>query len=441
MQPQSLLTWEWLPPAEIRGWAHPAIFAFVYQLLYWAGLDTRWLVAWSPRLLQSFFAALGDVGIGKLGGSTAQILQVMNWFMAFCSPRTYSSSLECVIFIWSLVCYTRLDSAFRAFMLAALTLLIRPTAAILYIPIAAHHLFVRRRSFMQILPGALFYLFLTLTIDRIGYGHWVFVPWNFFKINSFNGVSSFYGTHPMLWYIYAAIPFMLGPNLIPFVFALLKKSVLVKHSLLASIALFAIAVFSLNPHKEFRFILPLMPIFHIFAAEFIDSIRAREWRNSRLLWPSLAFVNLTFFVFFGLIHQAGPDSVINELASLHPHSVLFLMGCHQTQFASHLHGTGISWLKQLDCSPTNPRPHQADMFQLNPERFVRDYFHSPESHWPSHIVLYDDADVSWKKVAPVLFSLGYTEQSRHSHIPVALLGRERFLVILSRKYTTREVVK
>lgn len=68
-----LSTWEWQADAQIRGFAHPAVFALLYKLLeltvsrvaavdlvegtdrMWQmaqHLDSRWAIAYGPRLLQ-----------------------------------------------------------------------------------------------------------------------------------------------------------------------------------------------------------------------------------------------------------------------------------------------------------------------------------------------------------------------------------------------------
>ena len=420
-EPKALLTWEWLPPAEIRGWAHPFIFAVFYKFLALVGLDTRWLVAWGPRLIQSVFAASCDVAVGILGGERAQLLQILNWFMAFCLPRTYSNSLETVLFTWSLVYYLKRNNPIRAFQMAALTLLMRPTAALLFIPIGIHHVFVKKGSIMKILPGALVYLVLTAVIDRIGYGHWVFVPWNFFKFNSMEGVSAFYGTHPFLWYFYAGLPFMLGPHILPLLNAITSEATRKKHALLVSICLFSILVYSLNPHKEFRFLLPLMPCLMIIAAE----SRILRITSTRFL----LITNLAMFSYFGIFHQAAPDAVISELARVKPESVLFLMGCHQTAFAAHLHGIGVKSLRQLDCSPTKPKPHESDRFFADPGGFARREIFVSQT--PSHVVVYKDA--RFPELEPVLKAAGYLFHSRHSHVPFGIFSDEEAMLIYNHR--------
>ncbi len=60
------IPWEFQSHAQIRGWLHPALFAALYQLLRFTGLDNVWTVAVAPRLLQGIFAGLGDFALFML---------------------------------------------------------------------------------------------------------------------------------------------------------------------------------------------------------------------------------------------------------------------------------------------------------------------------------------------------------------------------------------
>ena len=54
------LTWEWLPPAQIRGSLHPMVFAALYASLRALGLDSQAAVAYGPRVLQGIAAGVAD---------------------------------------------------------------------------------------------------------------------------------------------------------------------------------------------------------------------------------------------------------------------------------------------------------------------------------------------------------------------------------------------
>ncbi|CAN0495568.1 unnamed protein product, partial [Laminaria digitata] len=98
-------TWEWEPSARIRGFTHPLIFAGIYKALEMVGLDTRWAVAHSPKLLQGVMAGVCDYcafglalrAFGAAAAGWALLFQVLSWFNFYCLVRPYSNSAEAVL--------------------------------------------------------------------------------------------------------------------------------------------------------------------------------------------------------------------------------------------------------------------------------------------------------------------------------------------------------
>ena len=70
---------------------------------------------------------------------------------------------------------------------------------------------------------------MTSIIDRIYYGHWVLVPFNFLKFNVISGQGTFYGAHAWHWYVTQGFPVIMGSHLLLFVAGLkhLKLKLLV----------------------------------------------------------------------------------------------------------------------------------------------------------------------------------------------------------------------
>ena len=86
------LTWEWSGAARLRSCVHPLIFAGLYRALRALGCDSRWAVAWAPRLLQAAIAGLGDLCVYRLGarvfgeraGRWALACSLTSWFNFYC---------------------------------------------------------------------------------------------------------------------------------------------------------------------------------------------------------------------------------------------------------------------------------------------------------------------------------------------------------------------
>ena len=56
-------------------------------------------------------------------------------------------------------------------------------------------------------------------VDRVFYGRWVNVHYNFLDTNVFSNIGSFYGTHPWHWYLTQGFPILLGAHIFPFIAA------------------------------------------------------------------------------------------------------------------------------------------------------------------------------------------------------------------------------
>ncbi|KAA6418323.1 MAG: Alg9-like mannosyltransferase family, partial [Trebouxia sp. A1-2] len=104
-------TWEWA--AGLRGYLHPLLFAVLYKGLYFARVDTTWVIARSPQLLQASFAAITDIFVynlahlqfGQRAARWTLLCQLTNWFNAYCLVRTYSNSFEALCTVIGVHCW------------------------------------------------------------------------------------------------------------------------------------------------------------------------------------------------------------------------------------------------------------------------------------------------------------------------------------------------
>ncbi|KAF4319364.1 hypothetical protein BBI17_006618 [Phytophthora kernoviae] len=205
------LTWEWQDDARLRGFAHPALFAGLYKLLELLNLDSRWAVAYGPRLLQGFLSAANDYFLYKLAhtyfgpksAKWALLCHIFSWFIFYVMVRPFSNCVETVCTTAALAYWpwkfldgvdkkkddapVKRSSRTLALVFAALGVLFRPTNVMIWLyPGIVHFFQTRDRAgliFGTVLPIALATTAVMLCIDRLGYGEWTFVPFNFFKFN------------------------------------------------------------------------------------------------------------------------------------------------------------------------------------------------------------------------------------------------------------------
>ena len=105
---------------------------------------------------------------------------------------------------------------------------------------------------------------LLIALDSFFHGSFTVTPYEFFKVNVIDNIGSFYGSHPIYWYFSSGLPAILGIGIVPFYLAIFdtmkywKESV--ERQVIIKSIIFTIFAFSLLPHKEFRFLLQILPL-------------------------------------------------------------------------------------------------------------------------------------------------------------------------------------
>eukprot|EP00249_Psilotum_nudum_P016928 c26060_g1_i1 orf=533-1732(+) len=382
---------------------------------------------------------------------------MVNWFTFYCIVRTLSNCLETTLTILALFYWPigRHDSANAglfsvtkrqlAIALAVLSCAIRPTSAIIWLYIGLIN-FLKTCDklqfvLMEVFPIGSFILGVSTAVDRWMYGKWTFVPLNFVRFNFLAAGGDFYGTHPWHWYFSQGFPAM-ALSFLPFSIIGIWWS---KRWQLAGLIGWVLSVYSFLGHKEFRFVLPALPLAMMFAGyslavleepcknePLVSSLSIRQvgpfsilHGSKKQIWHTiivmgLLLTNIPVALYMSLVHQRGSEAVMEYLAKEatqgHVKSVIFLMPCHSTPYYSFLH-QDIP-MHFLDCSPSDEVGYvdEADRFMNDPVGFLFTMFQDP-SMLPSHIVLFDCLE---DRVNPFFETNGYDQIRKfsHAHIPV-----------------------
>ncbi|CAN0060025.1 unnamed protein product [Ectocarpus fasciculatus] len=385
------LTWEWEQAARIRGFTHPLIFAAVYKALQILGLDTRWAVAHSPKLLQGVMAGVCDYcafglalrAFGAAAARWALLFQVLSWFNFYCLVRPYSNSAEAVLataalFHWAphilsagrkstkgdgcggggsrdsgaAAAVGRRDSVGTrgetcALLLAALCVAVRPTSAALWAVTGMFRLSTLpikrwpRYLALTVLPpvaavvGASFYL------DSKLYGTATLVPLNFLRFNVLEGKSRIFGEQAWHWNFSQGLPAVLGAALPPALWGLWRPSGgegggRGDRRRLGWLALWFLVYHSTSPHKEFRFLLPVLPIAHAYAGQAVSAFLTpaaaagpasssqgefppqRRRRLGAAIAVALFFLHVPAAVYLSVWHQGGALAAVDAVAEKVP---------------------------------------------------------------------------------------------------------------------------
>lgn len=292
------LTWEWQPTATLRSFLHPGIFASLYSVLNMFGLDEKWpvLLEVAPKLLQALIASFGDIclhyfAVEHYGPSMAvwfSLTNMTNWFLLHNLTRTLANSIETTLFSvflcfwpvfgpsqWSITTHEDEELMIRrrrlALVCAGFCFLLRPTSAVTWAFFAIVHFYEHKRRISFLVEASLIsmtVLGIGVAIDAAYYGGFVSPLWSFVRFNFLSSGAAHYGSHPWHWYLSNGIPMLLGPYIVPFAIGLLGvRSGGNQAQRLGGLILANVLAFSIIGHKEARFLMPLIPVFHVFAAQ------------------------------------------------------------------------------------------------------------------------------------------------------------------------------
>ena len=329
----------------------------------------------------------------------------------YSGSRTLANTLETSLLLLALASYP----SHRALGLAALSVMVRPTAVLAWLPLAPLYclttlpsLPLSRLVSLPLLPLAA--VILTVTVDSIYYGGFAFTPWTFFHTNVMQDVSSFFGSHPYYWYLSHALLPILGPLLLPAVLGLPRLP-----SLLSLPILSTLLVLSLLPHKEMRFLQPILPLL-LYSAACHLAKKCQGPPSSRVTL-ALLLTNLPLALYLCQVHQQG---VVE--ASLHlgcqASPALLLMPCHSTPLYSHIH-RDIA-VRHLSCLPPLPGEgaEEAETFYRDPVAWLEEEY--PHS-LPHNVVMFDSLEQEvegWLRARGRVPCLSWF----HTHFPEGRVG-------------------
>ncbi|KAJ4987467.1 GPI mannosyltransferase 4 [Stagonosporopsis vannaccii] len=326
--------------------AHPIRSTFPLWLAYgWPMYILRWLwegfgydvspavVYWALRVLMlTLSVVMEDWAIHELVESprarrVAVPLVASSYVTWTFQTHTFSNSLETLLVCWSLVLIQRIvGDKKRSGILASSMLgcmlvvglfnrITFPAFLLLPSLLLLPHFKRKPLSLIFLAASALLAAFVAICVDTASYtpGEFAFTrvfaspvitPLNNFLYNSDSTNLAHHGIHPRYQHFLVNLPQLLGPAF-PLLFFLRRSHV---NPLLIS-ALSGIALLSIFPHQEARFLLPAVPLI-------LSSIRLPYSPTARKPWiASWILFNLVLGLLMGVYHQGGIVPVQTHIAS------------------------------------------------------------------------------------------------------------------------------
>lgn len=214
-------------------------------------------------------------------------------------------------------------------------------------------------------------------LDTWFYSTPTFTPYAFLLQNVYHSISLFYGINSTHFYLSQGIPVLLLTQLPFFLHGISLKG----EEELKWVMGGTVGIYSLLGHKEVRFLMPLLPLMHLFIAKSLVKLyissSSTTFSNSKSNEPKSLIKNFSTRVkispnhlvillisllpafYLNVYHSIGQISVMDHLRALHyqglavggegVRSVGFLMPCHSTPWMSHLHLEHLDIPLSSDC--------------------------------------------------------------------------------------------
>lgn len=225
----------------------------------------------------------------RLGSAAATIFLLLlslqfhlPFYLSRTLPNTFASGV-----IWTALSLwmDRSDGACIA-ILAFAGLVLRCDTVLIAIPVGVSMIFFERVKLTKaIIIGAVSAatcLAVTVPLDSWFWGRWVWPEMEVMLFNTVQNRSGEWGTSPWHWYFTSALPraLMLAYPLAP-MGAYVERRVRGYFV----VACFYVVAYSFLPHKELRFVLPVLPLFTACAAPMV----LRVWHNRRKSYVAALF--------------------------------------------------------------------------------------------------------------------------------------------------------
>lgn len=433
------LTWEWT--AKIRSYVYPFLISFLYRLLAIFSLDSVINLIIVPRLFQATISAYADYKFYKWTKNKWMLYSLcINWYWYYCATRTLINSLETSFTIIALSMFPWRNSNIKStkfLWIVGFLCTIRPTAVIVWIPLCIYHFCTSSQNKVLLIcqygTVGTIYLLGSVMLDSYCYKSFTISSLEFFRLNVLQAIGDTYGKKHTLWYIFFALPVLLGLHSVTFLATLpqiFKRSKQFHRELVMLVVIgWTLGIYSLLSHKEFRFLLPLLPMFIYISTSYTVHVKMISRELLRKIFLSLLLItNVIPGLYFSLIHQRGTLDIMNilqtDLATENFTSVniLFLTPCHATPLYSHLHVNVTT--RFLTCEPNlkNSKGYidEADQFFENPMLWIRNNYLQNENVIPSHLITFDKIP---SKIKDFLENYRLLSKVFHTHFPQSNYGK------------------
>lgn len=332
---------------EMRPWLQIFLYWIPVRSLSALGIENPFIWATSIRLLSALIGWSSVVFLAKAARNWLQdeasyrlgIFSLsLTWFLPVLHARHSSENISGALMAIAIYLANAPNHLFFTGLLTGLAFECRYQVGVMGMGLFLWLILIRRTQYKQIslfILGSGIAVGLGTIADRIGYGNWVFAPWNYFKFNLLEGNLQAAGIYPFWDYFRRAwtesVPFL---GILTLITMILSWFLAPKTSLTWTMLPFFMFHTGMG-HKETRFLFPMM---HVAPLALAQVVRLEKVQNYRLfsrfaqgifglnlvaligftLLPTLFTIRF-FSVIYDLTTQSHPPSLILNLKDQDPY--------------------------------------------------------------------------------------------------------------------------
>lgn len=286
------LAWEF--DARIRSAIQPMICYSIFKACDFFSISDPYDKAFVLRLITGWLAVLVIFtfiksikhSINDRYWKLFLILSYFIWFLPFLNVRFSSETWSGLSFLLALSFIIKFKKNYQTYLISGLLLgfsfLFRNQIAFAILGLVLWLVFIKKESAKNIVfmtAAGFFAVIIGFLIDSWFYGNWTFTIWNNFKVNLIDGKASEFGISPWYYYFFYIFRFsffLFGMVIIlSFLYLVYKRF----NSIFVWIILTFIIIHSFIPHKELRFLFPLVNLVPVVFVLAIQNLPKITWMN------------------------------------------------------------------------------------------------------------------------------------------------------------------
>jgi phosphatidylinositol glycan class B len=311
------LPWEYT--CMMRPALQPLIVVLVYKTFAVIGITNPFIIAFSLRLLTAILAFVSIHMVIKVYKPMITsrklfyallMLSFFLWFVPYNSVRFSSETVSGRVFLIGLAWFLlrkqpKLLDYLIAGILMGISFIIRYQIACMILGFAAWLIFRKTgfRNLFIFVTGIMIIIALGVVIDSWFYDKWVLTSWNYFQQNILLNKAANFGTSPWWYYIEQTFLKAFPPISVIYILSVFIYFIIYPKSVLTWTIIPFLAIHFLIPHKELRFMYPLigfLPVMMIESVNYLMKHKGYELLEHSVTKVSvkvLWYLNLGMLVF------------------------------------------------------------------------------------------------------------------------------------------------